>query len=57
VIAHWDEIEGRRHEVGPLAVVRTDLGDAAGSRDIGAARLVVDPGKRTSPVHVELDEE
>jgi uncharacterized cupin superfamily protein len=58
-IAHWDEIEG--HELGgkdsPMELTRIDLGDATGSRAIGAARLKVAPGKRTSPVHVELDEE
>jgi uncharacterized cupin superfamily protein len=57
MLAHWDEVEGVRRDVGPMGVVRIDLGDAVGSRNVGLARLEVDPGKRTSPVHVELDEE
>ncbi len=57
MIAHWDEVEGRKLEVGPMGLTRIDLGDAIGSRTVGVARLVVDPGKRTSPVHVEMDEE
>jgi uncharacterized cupin superfamily protein len=36
---------------------RIDLGYAAGSVDVGVARLKLDPGGRSSPVHVELDEE
>ncbi|HEU0303826.1 MAG TPA: cupin domain-containing protein [Gaiellaceae bacterium] len=36
---------------------RIDLGHAAGSVGIGVARLRLDPGGRSSPVHVELDEE
>jgi uncharacterized cupin superfamily protein len=36
---------------------RYDLGSAAGSKDVGVARLKLDPGGRSSPVHVELDEE
>jgi len=57
MIAHWDEVEGRHLEVGPMGVTRIDLGHAAGSQRVGVARLVVDPGKRSSPVHLELDEE
>jgi uncharacterized cupin superfamily protein len=36
---------------------RIDLGEAAGSKSVGVARLKLDPGGRSSPVHVELDEE
>jgi uncharacterized cupin superfamily protein len=36
---------------------RVDLGYAAGSVNVGVARLEIDPGGRSSPVHVELDEE
>ena len=36
---------------------RIDLGDATGTDRIGVARLKLDPGGRSSPVHVELDEE
>ncbi len=57
MIAHWDEVDGRRLDTGPMGLVRIDLGDAIGSRNLGLARLQVDPGKRSSPVHVEGDEE
>ena len=36
---------------------RIDLGHAAGTKDVGVARLKIDPDGRSSPVHVELDEE
>lgn len=36
---------------------RIDLGEAAGTKKVGVARLRIDPGGRSSPVHVELDEE
>ena len=36
---------------------RNDLGPAAGTKEVGVARLKLDPGGRSSPVHVELDEE
>jgi uncharacterized cupin superfamily protein len=56
-IAHWDEVEQRKLAVGPMQLTRVDLGDAAKSRNVGVARLLVEPGGRSSPVHVELDEE
>jgi uncharacterized cupin superfamily protein len=56
-IAHWDEVEGERLDVGPMGLVRTDLGTAAGSERVGVTRAQIEPGRRSSPVHVELDEE
>jgi uncharacterized cupin superfamily protein len=56
-IAHWDEVEPRDLRRGPMQLDRIDLGHAAGSKDVGVARLKLDPGGRSSPVHVELDEE
>jgi uncharacterized cupin superfamily protein len=57
VIAHWDEVEGERVDKGPLGFTTYDLGEAAGTEMVGVTRARVDPGKQSSPVHVELDEE
>jgi uncharacterized cupin superfamily protein len=57
VIAHWDEVEGERAEEGHLAGTWYDLGTAAGTRDVGVTRIQVDPGRWSTPAHVELDEE
>jgi uncharacterized cupin superfamily protein len=56
-IAHWDEVEPRDLRRGPMQLDRIDLGHAAESVAVGVARLKIDPGGRSSPVHVELDEE
>jgi len=57
VIAHWDEVEGRLLETGPMRLTRIDLGDAIGSDRIGVGLLKIQPGGRSSPVHMELGEE
>ena len=57
MIAHWDEIEPQRLDVGPMGLVRTDLGRAAGTAAVGVARLQIDAGKRASAVHVHYDQE
>jgi uncharacterized cupin superfamily protein len=56
-IAHWDEIEPQHLERGQLGCDRYDLGTAAGSVDVGVKRVLVRPGKLSSPVHVEGDAE
>ena len=56
-IAHWDEVEGERAEVGHLASVWYDLGEAAGAVTVGLQRIRIDPGKWSTPAHVELAEE
>jgi uncharacterized cupin superfamily protein len=57
VIAHWDEVEGRVLETGPMRLTRIDLGEAIDSDRVGVALLKVQPGGRSSPVHCELAEE
>jgi uncharacterized cupin superfamily protein len=57
VIAHWDEVESRLLETGPMRLTRVDLGDAINSDGVGVALLKVQPGGRSSPVHCELAEE
>jgi len=56
-IAHWDAVEAERGEVGHLAGVWYDLGEAAGSITVGLQRIQVEPGKWSTPAHVELAEE
>jgi uncharacterized cupin superfamily protein len=56
-LVHWDDVEPLDLRRGPMQLDRIDLGDAVGSKDLGVARLQLDPGGRSSPVHVELDEE
>ncbi|MDQ3889997.1 MAG: cupin domain-containing protein [Actinomycetota bacterium] len=55
--AHWDELEHERREIGHLAGTWTDLGTAAGSVTVGVTRIQVDPGKWSTPAHVEGSEE
>lgn len=42
-IAHWDEAERERAELGPLCSWVTDLGSAAGSVTVGVTRWEIDP--------------
>jgi uncharacterized cupin superfamily protein len=43
--------------MGPLSGRWSDLGEAAGSEDVGVCRIQVTPGKRSTPLHLELVEE
>jgi uncharacterized cupin superfamily protein len=56
-VIHWDDVEGRRNELGHLAAVWRDLGRAAGSVAVGLKRVEIDPGKWSTPAHVEGAEE
>ena len=56
-VAHWDDVEPEVVDLGPLGYDGYDLGSAAGTRNVGVTRYRVRPGKQSSPVHVELDEE
>jgi uncharacterized cupin superfamily protein len=57
VIAHWDDVEPEVVDNGPLGFTTYDLGAAASTKNVGVTRARVKPGKQSSPVHVELDEE
>lgn len=57
MIAHWDDVERERLEEGEIVAWATDLGTAAGTVDVGVTRYELDPGRRSSPVHLELVEE
>jgi uncharacterized cupin superfamily protein len=56
-LAHWDDVEPEVVDMGPLGYDGYDLGSAAGTRSVGVTRYRLRPGKQSSPVHVELDEE
>jgi uncharacterized cupin superfamily protein len=56
-VAQWDEAESEVGEVGHLGGTWTDLGAAAGSVTLGVNRIQVQPGKWSTPAHVELAEE
>ena len=57
MIANWDDVEAESTDKGPLGFASYDLGEAAGTIGVGVTRAQVQPGKQSSPVHVELDEE
>jgi uncharacterized cupin superfamily protein len=56
-VAHWDDIEPVRRETGHMAGSWTDLASAANSVMVGVRRIQVDPGKWSTPAHVEGSEE
>jgi uncharacterized cupin superfamily protein len=56
-IAHWDDVEPRRQELGHLAADWRDLGRAAGSVNVGLKRIEIDPCKWSTPAHVQGAEE
>ncbi|MEX2211215.1 MAG: cupin domain-containing protein [Gaiellaceae bacterium] len=57
MLAHWDEVERERLDSGEIQAWARDLGTAAGTVDVGVTRFELDPGHRSSPVHIELAEE
>jgi uncharacterized cupin superfamily protein len=52
VLAHWDEVEPVRQEAGDIRGEWQALGDAAGSDGVGLNRIRVDPGCRSTALHV-----
>ena len=56
-VAHWDDVEPYRRESGHIAGNWCDLGRAAGSVAVGLKRILVDPGKWSTPAHAEGAEE
>jgi uncharacterized cupin superfamily protein len=56
-VVHWDEVEASRREAGHIGGSWRDLGRAAGSRGVGVKLIDVDPGKWSTPAHVEGAEE
>jgi uncharacterized cupin superfamily protein len=56
-IAHWDDVEPVRREKGHIAGSWRDLGTAADSFLVGVQRIEVDPGRWSTPLHLEGGEE
>ncbi|MGH3020279.1 MAG: cupin domain-containing protein [Gaiellaceae bacterium] len=56
-LIHWDEVEPARREAGHIGGSWRDLGTAAGTRGVGVKLIEVDPGKWSTPAHVEGAEE
>jgi uncharacterized cupin superfamily protein len=56
-VAHWEDVEVNRRERGHIAGDWRDLGTAAGSVTVGLQRIQVDPGKWSTPLHLEGAEE
>ncbi len=50
-VAHWDEVEPQRREVGHMAADWRNLGGAAGSVTVGVQRLQIVPGKWSTAAH------
>lgn len=56
-VIHWDDVEPARREAGHIAGTWRDLGSAAGSVRAGVKLVDVDPGRWSTPAHVEGGEE
>jgi len=56
-VVHWDEIESEYDEAGTIGSTWTQLSRAAGSRHVRLNRIRVAPGRRSTPLHSESDEE
>jgi uncharacterized cupin superfamily protein len=56
-IVHWDDLESEHGEAGAISSDWTDLSGPAGSKHVRLNRIRVEPGKRSTPLHAENDEE
>ena len=50
-LAHWDDVERTRREVGDMRSWWREIGAAAGATEIGVSRVEIDPGMRIGPVY------
>jgi uncharacterized cupin superfamily protein len=57
MVTHWDDVEGRVTDVGELRGTWRRLGPAAGAQGIGANRIDLPAGGRSTPVHTHTAEE
>jgi uncharacterized cupin superfamily protein len=55
-LVHWDDVEPIRGDEGHLGGAWRRLGRAAGSQKVTVNRIEVDPGKWSTPAHVEDEE-
>jgi uncharacterized cupin superfamily protein len=56
-LAHWDDVERERRDVGEMRATFRGLGEAAGATVVGVSRIDIDPGCRPGPVHQHASEE
>lgn len=56
-LVHWEEVESRHAGWGHLSATWRDLGYPAGSVSVGVKRIEIDPGKWSTPAHVQGAEE
>jgi len=54
---HVEDAPVERWDAGEIAATRRRLGVAAGAKRLGVAMIEIDPGKRSTPVHVHADED
>ena len=54
---HWDDLESEHDAAGSISSTWTPLSRAAGSKSVRLNRIQVEPGKRSTPLHSESDEE
>lgn len=52
-LAHWDDVEGTRSEAGHIAATWRDLGTASGTQGVGVKVIDIEPGRWSTPAHVE----
>jgi uncharacterized cupin superfamily protein len=57
MVIHWDDVEGVTTAVGELRGTWRRLGRAAGAIGVGANRIDLPPGGRSTPVHSHTAEE
>ncbi|MHB0980099.1 MAG: cupin domain-containing protein [Thermoleophilia bacterium] len=57
VVIHWDDVEKRVVDLGPISARWTDLGMAAGTVTTGVRRIELEPGKRSTSAHMHTAEE
>src|SRR5919198_4136615 len=56
-LAHWDDVERERRDVGEMRATFRALGAAAGASAVGVSVIDVEPGCRPGPVHQHGSEE
>jgi len=57
LVVNWEDVPAREVEVGPIAALWSNLGEALGTVDTGLRRIQIAPGKRSTPVHTHAAEE
>src|SRR5437868_10360179 len=56
-VVHWDDCEGRDRRAGDIHATWFDLGRLGGSDRVGLNRIMIQPGRRSTPAHIHGAEE